>query len=236
MSQKLPDAFLERLRSVTGKRPKTVIDFILEHGSISTEQLQELGYDHPPRAVRDVRELGIPIKTNRVRSERTGRVIASYTFGDPSELVAGLEGRTAISRRFKDALIAEQGTKCEICGLTFEHRYLQVDHRVPVEIGGDDADEDRNVANYMLLDGGCNRAKSWSCEHCPNVQVKDVDLCKRCYWASPRDYEHVATVLERRLDIVWRGDEVPDYVDLALGAEDAGTSLPNYVKDQLRSS
>ena len=45
----LPPEFLDRLRAVTAKRPKTVIDHILEHGFITTEELSELyGYDHPP--------------------------------------------------------------------------------------------------------------------------------------------------------------------------------------------
>ena len=52
---------------VTAKRPRTVIDHLFEFGSINTEELQELyGYTHPPRAIRDVREAGIPIESRRV--------------------------------------------------------------------------------------------------------------------------------------------------------------------------
>ena len=41
---------------VRAKRPRTVIQHILQHGFITTEELSELyGYDHPPRAVRYVR-------------------------------------------------------------------------------------------------------------------------------------------------------------------------------------
>jgi len=64
---------------ITAKRPRTVIDHIIEHGSVSSEELQSIyGYDHPPRAVRDVRENGIPIEIFRVSSEKTGRGIAAY--------------------------------------------------------------------------------------------------------------------------------------------------------------
>ena len=46
---------------------RTVIDHLFEFGSINTEELQELyGYTHPPRAIRDVREAGIPIESRRV--------------------------------------------------------------------------------------------------------------------------------------------------------------------------
>ena len=46
----LPDDFVERCKSVTAKRPRTVIDHILQYGYITTEELKEkYGYNHPPR-------------------------------------------------------------------------------------------------------------------------------------------------------------------------------------------
>ena len=51
----LSASFVKKLRSITAKRPKTVIDHILEHGFVTTEDLSQLyGYDHAPRAARDV--------------------------------------------------------------------------------------------------------------------------------------------------------------------------------------
>ena len=47
----LPAEFLELLESVEAKRPRTVIDHILAHGYVTTEDLKErYGYNHPPRA------------------------------------------------------------------------------------------------------------------------------------------------------------------------------------------
>ena len=37
---KLPEAFLILVRSVTDKRPKAVIDHIIENGSVTTEKLR----------------------------------------------------------------------------------------------------------------------------------------------------------------------------------------------------
>lgn len=38
---------------MTDKRPKAVIDHILKHGLITTDELKPLyGYNHPPRAAR----------------------------------------------------------------------------------------------------------------------------------------------------------------------------------------
>ena len=49
---------------MTAKRPRTVIGHILQHGFITSEELHSIyGYDHPPRAARDVREYGIPLET-----------------------------------------------------------------------------------------------------------------------------------------------------------------------------
>lgn len=43
-----PPEFLKLLKSVKAKRPKTVIDHILEHGQITTEELKDrYGYNHP---------------------------------------------------------------------------------------------------------------------------------------------------------------------------------------------
>ena len=67
-----------------GKRPRTVIRHILEHGQsqiITTETLTETyGYEHPPRAIRDVKDLGIPLKKTSVKNA-AGRTIASYSLG-----------------------------------------------------------------------------------------------------------------------------------------------------------
>lgn len=42
------------------------------------------GYEHAPRAARDVRELGIPLETYKIK-DSTGKSIAAYRFGDWEE-------------------------------------------------------------------------------------------------------------------------------------------------------
>ncbi len=123
-----PKEFIALLKSVEAKRPKTVIDHILNHGQITTEELKDIyGYNHPPRAVRDVRELGIPLKTFRITGS-DGRKIAAYKFGDPSEVRATqLSGRTAFSSKLKGALIKKYGARCNIYIEPFPVRELQID-------------------------------------------------------------------------------------------------------------
>ena len=52
---KIDQKLLEAAKKVTAHRAKVVIDHIIKHGFISTEELKEIyGYNHPPRAAGDV--------------------------------------------------------------------------------------------------------------------------------------------------------------------------------------
>ena len=113
----------------------------------TTQELRDVyGYNHPPRAIRDVRERGIPIETFRVLGT-DGRRIAAYRFGDPSQQrAAQLSGQTAFSSVIKSASIEKHGSRCNLYRETFPENDLQIDHRVPFEIAGnvelsDDSDE-----------------------------------------------------------------------------------------------
>ena len=98
---KLTKRTIERLNSITEKRPSTVIQHIIKHGFITTEELtNRYGYEHAPRAARDVRERGVNLETYRVKSS-DGRTIAAYRFGTPifvDNKVSKVAGRTALSQ------------------------------------------------------------------------------------------------------------------------------------------
>lgn len=200
------------LNSVEAKRPKTVIQHILKHGFITNEDLKnEYGYNHPPRAIRDVRELGIPITTYRV-TDSTGRSIAAYKFGNPNDVkpvARKTKGRSALSHKLKQQLIEKYGSKCFIYLEDLDENSLQVDHRIPYEIGGEQDVND--ISNFMLLSASANRAKSWTCEHCKNWKDKNPEFCKRCFWAFPEDYGHVAGEVEKVIPVVFTGDDIADY-------------------------
>lgn len=227
----LPPEFLEKLAAVTNKRARVMIDHILEYGHITTEELEKVyGYSHPPRAARDLREQGIPLKTFRVKAT-DGRTIAAYKFGDPGEIVGGrLGGRQVFAKELKTHLYAVQEGRCAICAGTFASRYLQIDHRIPYEIAGDTGHFEREAQDYLLLCVACNRAKSWSCEHCPNWQTKSAKVCSQCYWASPDEYAHIALREVRRTDILWEAEEILIYDQLKAAAQQATFAVPDYVK------
>lgn len=231
----LPPAFLSRLEAVRGRRARIVVEHILEHGQITSEELQrDYGYEHPPRAIRDVREQGIPIETFSVTNSE-GRKIAAYRFGDPcGTREARIRGRIGTPKWLKPRLIERAGARCAICLSEFEDRFLQVDHRVPFEVAGDEAAARRDLYDYMLVCSVCNRAKSWSCEHCRNWrETHDPTVCHTCYWAAPDAHTHVAMVDMRRLDIAWIGDEVTAYDRLRAQAAEAHADMPDFVKKVL---
>lgn len=229
---------MARLRAVSNLRPRRVIDHILEHGFVTTEELREVyGYDHPPRAARDVREQGIPLETFRVRNTQ-GRSIGAYRFGDPNAVLSDrVGGRRSFSRQFKQSLLTLSTERCFVCSQSYQARYFQVDHRVPYEVSGEPASADRVLDDYMLICGSCNRAKSWSCEHCPNwLEDKSPEICMSCYWGSPESYKHIGLREMRRVDVVWSEGEVEQYEMLRTRAESLGTPLPDYVKGVLHRS
>lgn len=227
----LPPHFTKALKSVSAKRPKTVIDHILKHGAITTEELQsQYGYTHPPRAARDVRELGIPLERFSVKNAQ-GRTIAAYKFGDPKKLHAKLRGRKALPKEFKQKIGQKYKGRCGICLECFDKRYLQIDHRVPYEVSGDVELRENKIEDYMLLCGSCNRSKSWSCEHCQNwIEEKSEIICAQCYWAVPEDYKHISLRQIRRIDVVWTDDEVAVFDRLRQKAKKINQSLPHFVK------
>jgi hypothetical protein len=215
MAKKYPKKFLDLLNSVVNKRPKTVIQHILKYGFITSHDLKDkYGYEHPPRAVRDVREHGIPIETYRIK-DAFGKHIAAYRFGDPRKvknLVAKSSGRTVLSKALKQALIDKYGSKCFIYSESLDENLLQVDHRIPYEIKG--AQPEKNIDSFMLLSPSANRAKSWTCEHCSNWIKKDSAFCNMCFWAFPEKYTHIAGKEQKILSIVFTGDEIDDYNQL----------------------
>ena len=141
------------------------------------------------------------------------------------------EGRKQFSKAFKAELLEQTGSRCAICLTEYDKKYLQIDHRVPYQVAGETLPAQRNTDDYMLLCRSCNRAKSWSREHCPNwLELKFVEVCRSCYWVSPDAYKHIALQVTRRLEIVWTEQEVETFEQLRGKAEAAQETMPEYVK------
>jgi hypothetical protein len=232
-----PQEFLDFLNSITAKRACTVIQHIIEHGFITSEELKDTyGYDHPPRAVRDVREHGVPIVTYKITGNN-GRSITAYKFGDPNDTSNNLSkasGRTVLAKALKQALIDKYGSKCFVYLENMDEAILQIDHRVPYEIDGEQ--DNQNIDVFMLLSPSANRAKSWTCEHCENWPKKDKTFCIRCFWAYPENYDHIAGRYEKIISVVFTGNEIEDYNKLVQlsGVDNAQNVIKKIIHDFLK--
>ncbi len=234
-NQEYPEEFLEYIKLIKNKRAKIVIEHIIKHGSITTEELEKTyNYKHAPRAARDVREAGIPLVTFNKKSS-DGKSIAAYKFGDLTKLqTSRIKGRIVFPKEFKEKLNELNNGRCFVCNGKFEERYLQVDHKVPYEVAGDDSSKERNINEFMLLCGSCNRAKSWSCEHCGNWhEDKNLNTCISCYWGNPNDYTHIALKKIRRIDIQWEEKDVEYFDELKKVAKKNKIELPQLIKEIL---
>ncbi|HOS91701.1 MAG TPA: HNH endonuclease signature motif containing protein [Armatimonadota bacterium] len=228
-----PQEFFARLRDLRG-RARIVGWMILEEGSASTQALQDNGYSHPPRAKQDLQEQGIAVLCTIGYNDRNGRRMAVYSFPSPEAVLKGpRSGRVALPKAFTDHVKAAAHGRCALCAGIFDPTGLQADHRVPYAIVGDDPNSDLRLSEFMAVCRSCNRAKSWTCEHCPNWTDPDPELCATCYWASPTDYTHISTLVIRRLDLTWQGPEIDDFQLLQLLAQQASSPLPEYVKHLL---
>lgn len=106
---------------------------------------------------------------------------------------------------------------------------------MPYQVCGDDKEAD--TSDFMLVCASCNRAKSWSCERCPNwKQEQERSVCLSCYWASPNEYIHVALRQIRRLDLTWTETEIADYEQLSKLLASNKQSMANFIKFTLRDS
>lgn len=229
MTNKLSAALLKRISEITDKRPKMLLDGIVANGAFSTDDLKQLGYNQAPRAAADVRELGIRLKTTIVKNSTGGRM-ARYTFAD-EPLEFNKQGRQQVPKKLRQKLISDSNGRCDICSA---ENNLQIDHKIPYAIAGES--DKKQVKPYQVLCGSCNRTKSWSCEHCENMKLRDPAVCRSCYWADQKDYEHVAMRPERRIDVVWVGEETMNFDTLRKQAEKNGRTAAEEIKFLLQRS
>ena len=233
---RLPKEVLAKLNAIKEKRPYTVIQHIIKHDYVTTEELtNKYGYEHAPRAARDVRERGVNLVSYRVKSS-DGRNIAAYKFGNPvfvDNKVSKAGGRTALTHALKKALIDKYGAVCFVYLQPMQEKLLQIDHRIPYKIGGE---QDKDIDCYMLLSPSANRAKSWTCEHCPNWTRKDVEFCRTCFWAHPEEYSHIAGREERKIVVTFTDNEIDDYNQLIslVGKKEAERKIKELISEFIK--
>jgi len=125
------------LAAEPNSRASKALRAMLATGSVTTDDLNALGYNHPPRAIGDVRDAGIPVITERDRTP-DGRPMARYRLGRAEDIQNDRHaGRSVLPKAFKAELLSRYGSADCITGAKLEPRNLQIDHRIPYRIAGD---------------------------------------------------------------------------------------------------
>lgn len=216
----------ERFLAKGSKRGKILLEIILRSGSVTTEELEAVGYRDAASAARDVRDTGIPLITGKARSKTGGRT-ARYTLGKAKDIIDGrFNGRTIIPKSVKEKVLAHYGCVDWLTGAAMPRTALTVDHRVPFRVLGDPKKPDWRIEELMPLDKSSQRSKSWACEACENYRIRDPDICRECFWAFPETYEHIAMEPLRRTDMVWRNSDVELHDRMKARAEAEGITMP----------
>ncbi|MDP3494087.1 MAG: hypothetical protein Q8R82_13330 [Hyphomonadaceae bacterium] len=238
MTTEIDPKVRELAEKVIAARPNSrgarALAVMLDKGAVSTADLRER-LDHPPRAIADAKDAGVPIKTTMVTVERDGRKkrISLYSFGSSSEIQDGrIGGRSVLPKAFKQKLLDHYGSRDCISGARLDSRVLQIDHRIPYRIAGDAGLAVHDVSAYMLLDASNQRGKSWSCEQCPNMKPDNRDpvVCGSCFWAYPENYSHIATQEMRRTDVIWVGADVAVHDAIRDVAKASGADLSELLR------
>ena len=231
MAKKLPTEFLKRIEAVTNKQARIVLDHIAKNGSITTEELKNIGYEHPPRARMDALDLGFPIVTKRVKNS-VGKSIGAYSFDlsrpldDPSRM-----GRLALPKLEREAILDKAERKCQLCGA--EHD-LQVDHRVPYQVAGEALKDSKEP--YMVLCGSCNRKKSWPASTARtlwNQAGREVPIVLLGESREPHACRDIAYT--SRGHLIWQGEETRSFDDFRSKCKNEGKSIEAGIKEMMRS-
>lgn len=209
--------WLEGLLKTLPKRPKKVLELILKNGQVTSYDLKKEGYDQPPRAVQDLKEFGVKVVMTNGKHPETGARMGIWTLaGDQNRSLAS-GGRIAFPKEFRKQLEDRDECKCVLCDKPYSPRFLQIDHKIPYIVGHDK--ENLDTDEFQLLCSSHQRMKSWECEHCPNRISKDESVCANCYWASPNDYNHVATEHHKIVSLKLQSEEEIAMFDTLKGAQ-----------------
>ena len=84
-------------------------------------------------------------------------------------------GTTPMTESRRKALIAGRGGACEICGASASERVLQVHHKLPVLMGGDDREE-----NLQVLCFACHHRLQRCATGCGAWASKRAGVCRHC--------------------------------------------------------
>lgn len=218
-----------------GKRPLLGLATLLEnHPQWTSGRLIKANYDHSPRVFGDLKDFGVPILAENMLGQN-GERSHHYRLGSKEDIVRRpLKGRSTLRKKIKRELLAKFGCKDSLTEIEFPETSLQIDHRIPFRVSGDDP-ANLMVERFMLLSASSQRAKAMACKRCRNMENAIQETCKTCYWASPEDYTHVEGTEAKVTTVIWHGDDKDLFSLLKQQATLNNKDLAEEIKATLRA-
>ena len=220
-------------------RAKAAADLLMNKGIITKYDFESTNVpiSQAPRAIRDLKDHGIPIKTlERVNVPQSKSKVSQYTFGDVADItVANKYGRMYNPTGMKDRLAKLHGNVCVFCGKELSGKDRELDHKLPVNIFGDLSPVERlNPDNYQLVCRKCNRLKREATSHGAFDDRQDgMEVVEHNYWYDPVQYrKNKSDSLFAQSIVIWNtNNDLRLYKEVSQYAKESNKSFQNSLKD-----
>jgi hypothetical protein len=166
-------------------------DIMLKEFSTTPSSLPKRIYSDPSKTVDELRNQGFPRQSdesprgtfiNVTRQNVYGNAQEHYQLQKTAQSLVDRVGRSNIPNKFKKQLYESTDHKCNVCGQTYDDKYLAPDHRVPSIVQHDNLNESNFMTKLQTLCVRCNQVKRESCKKCPYEHN-----CNECEWAFPEE-------------------------------------------------
>jgi hypothetical protein len=235
LDQAVRDTIIEVL-DFMGKRPlQGLITLLKNHPGWTSGKEIKISYDHSPRVLADLKDYGIPILAES-RATRDDSKSHHYRLGRKENILRQpLKGRSALRKAIKRELLTKFGNRDSFTQIEFPESSLQIDHRIPFRVSGDNP-ENLVVDRFMLLSASSQRAKAMACKRCRNMSEGVLGHCRSCYWASPEGYDHVELTKAKITIIVWNEEDEDLLSSLTLSSARNNKNTSDEIKAALRAA
>lgn len=222
-------------------RAKVAADLLIKKGTITKYDFENTNVpvSQAPRAIRDLKDHGIPIKTlERISVPQAKTKVSQYAFGSVDDIVSTSKyGRMYNPSGMKEKLVRLHGRVCVFCGKKLSGQDMELDHKLPVNIFGDLSSVERlNPDNYQLVCRKCNRLKREATSHGAfDDRKQGMDIVKQNYWYDPVRYrKNKKGHLFDQSIIVWNTNEDRQvYNQIEQYAEDSKKDFQEALKDMV---
>lgn len=195
--------FLQILVSIRG-RGLFARDTMLQYGYIDSDMLRDSRYNCHTKEISDLEATGITLERVPQKGGRKKYYLA------PEKFKKKRESRNNLLPEERKRLWEIHNHCCVFCppDLVTPKFLRQDDHKVPYHMVGNDHFKLYGLDAMQPVCSSHNTQKNEHCRKCPNHhQNGDPNVCLRCYWGNPNDYDHIEMKPRRMLTVLATTEE-----------------------------